>query len=176
MGHVRSLNYAESQPIFKGENYSGLIAFDALDPEVRRVRLVLGEFTLKFDEFGVPLETIDCRFDFRREIEMWEEGGEDPGRSLRGPQRLPGGLGSPAGGPATAGRAAAPGPGLRDPALRHPGLPSRRGRGGGHLEAGADLVLGGDIRRFAIKRFNVGSPLVGGVHLLIASSSRWRPA
>ena len=29
-------------------------------------------------------------------------------------------------------------------------------------EAGADLVLGGDVRRFAIKRFNVGSPLVGG--------------
>lgn len=29
-------------------------------------------------------------------------------------------------------------------------------------EAGADLVLAGDVRRFAIKRFNVGSPLVGG--------------
>ena len=29
-------------------------------------------------------------------------------------------------------------------------------------EAGADLVLGGEIRHFAIKRFNVGSPLVGG--------------
>ena len=29
-------------------------------------------------------------------------------------------------------------------------------------DAGADLVLGGDIKRFAIKRFNVGSPLVGG--------------
>ena len=77
MGHVRSLNYAESQPIFKGENYSGLIAFDALDRDVRRVRLVLREFTLKFDEFGVPLETIDCRFDFRREIEMWEVEEED---------------------------------------------------------------------------------------------------
>ena len=79
MGHVRSLNYAESQPIFKGENYSGLIAFDALDRDVRRVRLVLREFTLKFDEFGVPLETIDCRFDFRREIEMWEVEEEEGG-------------------------------------------------------------------------------------------------
>lgn len=29
-------------------------------------------------------------------------------------------------------------------------------------EAGADLVVAGDVRRFAIKRFNVGSPLVGG--------------
>ena len=33
---------------------------------------------------------------------------------------------------------------------------------GAAREAGADLVLGGDVRRFAIKRFNVGSPLVGG--------------
>lgn len=29
-------------------------------------------------------------------------------------------------------------------------------------EAGADLVLAGNVGRFAIKRFNVGSPLVGG--------------
>ena len=33
---------------------------------------------------------------------------------------------------------------------------------GAAREAGADLVLAGDVRRFAIKRFNVGSPLVGG--------------
>lgn len=33
---------------------------------------------------------------------------------------------------------------------------------GAARKAGADLVLAGDVRRFAIKRFNVGSPLVGG--------------
>jgi len=72
MGHVRSLNYAEDQPIFKGENYSGLIAFDSLDPAVEKVRLVLKEFALKFDEFDTPLETVDIRFDFNRKIEKWK--------------------------------------------------------------------------------------------------------
>ena len=77
MGHVRSLSYAENQPIFKGENYSGLIAFDALDPEVKRVRLVLEEFVLKFDEVGTPLEIIDIRFDFNRRIDKWKVGEAD---------------------------------------------------------------------------------------------------
>ena len=77
MGHVRSLNYAEGQPIFKGENYNGLIAFDSLDPGVKRVRLVLNEFALKFDEFGTPLEAIYSRFDFGRRIEKWKVGDGD---------------------------------------------------------------------------------------------------
>ena len=74
MGHVRSLNYAEDQPIFKGESYSGLIAFDPLSPEVEKVRLELRDFALKFDEYGTPLETIDLKFDFKRKIEKWKEG------------------------------------------------------------------------------------------------------
>jgi len=78
MGHVRSLNYAEDQPIFKGENYSGLIAFDSLDPRVKRVRLVLNEFAVKFDEFGTALKTIDSRFDFGRAIEKWKVEKDDP--------------------------------------------------------------------------------------------------
>ena len=72
MGHVRSLNYAEDQPVFKGESYSGLIALDRLDPDVDKVRLELKDFTLKFDEYGTPLETIDVRFDFSRKIEKWK--------------------------------------------------------------------------------------------------------
>lgn len=72
MGHVRSLNYAEDQSIFKGESYSGLIAFDSLDPAVEKVRLVLKEFALKFDEFDTPLETVDIRFDFNRRVEKWK--------------------------------------------------------------------------------------------------------
>ena len=42
------------------------------------------------------------------------------------------------------------------------GAPRRERELGAAREAGADLVLAGDVRRFAIKRFNVGSPLVGG--------------
>jgi len=71
MGHVRSHNYAQDQPIFKGENYSGFIAFDPLEPEVQKVRLEMRDFVLKFDEFGTPIETIDVRFDFDRKIEKW---------------------------------------------------------------------------------------------------------
>ena len=71
MGHVRSLNYAENQPVFKGENHNGLIAFDALDPEVKSARLVLKEFALKFDEFGNVIEAINCQFDFDRRTEKW---------------------------------------------------------------------------------------------------------
>ncbi len=73
MGHVRSLNYAEDQPVFKGENHSGLIAFDALDPEVKSVRFVLHEFAFKFDEFGNVLDATDCQFDFDRRTEKWTE-------------------------------------------------------------------------------------------------------
>ena len=72
MGHVRSLNYAEEQPIFKGESYGGLIAFDSLDPAVEKVRLILKEFALKFDEFDTPLKTVAIRFDFNRRVEKWE--------------------------------------------------------------------------------------------------------
>jgi hypothetical protein len=48
-----------------------LIAFDFLDPEVKKVRFVLPEFALKFDEFGGVIEAIDCQFDFDRHIEKW---------------------------------------------------------------------------------------------------------
>ena len=42
-------------------------------------------------------------------------------------------------------------------------------------EAGADLILGGEIRHFAIKRFNVGSPWWAGSPPT-PSSSRSTPA
>ena len=37
---------------------------------------MLNEFALKFDEFGTPLDAIDCQFDFDRRIEKWTEGQE----------------------------------------------------------------------------------------------------
>ncbi len=71
MGHVRSLGYAENQSIFKGENYSGLIAFDTLHRKVKKVRFLLPQFALKFDEFDRVIEDINCQFDFDRHIEKW---------------------------------------------------------------------------------------------------------
>ena len=70
LGTVRSHNYGEEEKIFKGENYSGFVVFDPLDPEVKRTRLILKEFALKFDAFDKPVETQDIQFDFDRKIEQ----------------------------------------------------------------------------------------------------------
>ena len=70
LGTVRSHNYGEEEKIFKGENYSGFVVFDPLDPEVKRARLILKEFALKFDAFDKPVETQDIQFDFDRKIEQ----------------------------------------------------------------------------------------------------------
>ncbi len=70
MGLVRSYNYAQNEKIFKGENYGGFIVFDPLPPEVKRVRLILKDFVLKFDAFEKPLETVDIPFDFDRGQEV----------------------------------------------------------------------------------------------------------
>jgi len=68
MGHVRSTAYLEDQKIFKGESYGGLITFDPLDPEVKRVRLELRDFVLAFDAFDRPIKTITIPFVFDRHI------------------------------------------------------------------------------------------------------------
>ena len=72
MGVVRSTYFGPDEPIFKGDNYSGLIAFDVPRQEAEKVRLVLVDFVSKFDSFGRPLETMDIPFDFYRQIEVAE--------------------------------------------------------------------------------------------------------
>lgn len=69
MGSVRSTAYLEDVRVFKGESYSGLLAFDPLDEEVKQVRLTLKDFVLKFDASGQPLETVDISMEFDQEIE-----------------------------------------------------------------------------------------------------------
>jgi hypothetical protein len=66
MGNVRSSAYLEDQLVFKGESYSGLIAFDPLKVDVTQVRLFLEEFVTKFDASGQPLESVDVSMDFDR--------------------------------------------------------------------------------------------------------------
>ena len=69
MGNVRSTAYIEDQKVFKGENYTGLLAFEPLDEEVRQVRLVLKDFVLKFDASEQPIETVDIVLEFDQQIE-----------------------------------------------------------------------------------------------------------
>ena len=69
MGNVRSSAYLEDTRVFKGESYSGMLAFSPLEEEVARVQLTLEDFVLKFDASGQPLETVDIFFEFDRKIE-----------------------------------------------------------------------------------------------------------
>ena len=69
MGNVRSSAYLQDTKVFKGESYSGLLAFSPLDEEVDQVQLILEDFVLKFDASGQPLETVDILFDFDRKID-----------------------------------------------------------------------------------------------------------
>jgi len=69
MGNVRSSAYLPDTKVFKGESYSGLIAFSPLDEEVKRVQLILEDFELKYDASGQPLDAVDIFFEFDRRIE-----------------------------------------------------------------------------------------------------------
>lgn len=68
MGIVRSNNYGVDEKIFKGEKYGGFIVFDPLDDQVHKVTLWLRDFVLRFNAFDMPVETLDLRFDFQRQI------------------------------------------------------------------------------------------------------------
>jgi len=68
MGIVRSNNYGVGKKVFKGERYGGFVVFDPLDEAVRRVRLTLRDFVVKFSAFDVPLETVDLVFGFERRL------------------------------------------------------------------------------------------------------------
>ena len=68
MGFVRSHNYEEDQPIFKGENYEGFIVFDPVHSQTQTATLMLEKFTLRFGSSGQPLETKDLRFEFNHQV------------------------------------------------------------------------------------------------------------
>ncbi len=69
MGMVRSYNYEEDQPIFKGENYGGFIVFAPLYPETEEVVLTLKDFVLRFGAFDKPVQKRDLRFVFEHKVE-----------------------------------------------------------------------------------------------------------
>jgi len=69
LGMVRGRNYGLDEVIFRGDSYAGLIAFDSLRPEAKRVRLVLNDLVFRFDAFNRPADVIDVSFDFDRKID-----------------------------------------------------------------------------------------------------------
>ncbi len=70
MGNVRSSAYLEDQLVFKGESYSGLIAFRPLQDKVESVEMVLRDFIFKFDASGQPLESLDVALSFEHTVEL----------------------------------------------------------------------------------------------------------
>jgi len=68
LGMVRGKNYGLDEMIFRGDSYSGLVTFDPLRPEVKKVRLVLNDIVYRFDAFNRPSDTITISFDFNRVI------------------------------------------------------------------------------------------------------------
>ena len=69
MGAVRSYNYEEEQPVFKGENYGGFIVFDPVEAETKTVTLNLRNFTFRFGAFDNPIDSEDLKFTFKHNIE-----------------------------------------------------------------------------------------------------------
>jgi len=69
LGMVRGKNYGLEEVVFRGDNYSGLITFDKLRPEVQRVQLVLNNIVYRFDAFNRPADVTTARFNFERKID-----------------------------------------------------------------------------------------------------------
>lgn len=72
LGMVRGKNYGLDELIFRGDSYEGLIAFDPLRPEVKRVRLTLNDVVYRFDAFNRPADVQTISFNFDRKIDKYE--------------------------------------------------------------------------------------------------------
>lgn len=54
--------------IFSGQEQEGYVVFPPLHPDVRRITVQVRDMVLRFDFRDEPVETIDIRFSFEREI------------------------------------------------------------------------------------------------------------
>jgi len=68
-GMVRGKNYGLEEYIFRGDQYTGLIAFDTLRPEVKRARLVFKGVVFRFDAFNRPSDMAYVAFNWDRKID-----------------------------------------------------------------------------------------------------------
>jgi len=69
LGMVRGKNYGLEEDIFRGDNYSGLIAFDTLRPEVKRVQLIFNKVVYRFDAFNRPSDTVNIAVNWDRKVD-----------------------------------------------------------------------------------------------------------
>lgn len=69
LGMVRGKSYGLEEDIFRGDNYTGLITFDGIRPEVKRVQLVFKKVVYRFDAFNRPSDTVDVTINWDRKID-----------------------------------------------------------------------------------------------------------
>jgi len=68
MGLIRQTLYVDGK-VFKGDMKEGFLAFDPLDPRVKKIQLTLKDFVLRYDANDWPAELVDLTFPFDRRIE-----------------------------------------------------------------------------------------------------------
>ena len=66
MGIARRTMLTYGRPLYKGDNREGLIVFDPLSEGVERVKVVLKNFIVGYDENNMPSDFIDINFYFKR--------------------------------------------------------------------------------------------------------------
>ncbi len=54
--------------IFSGQEQEGYVAFQSLHPDVSRITVTIRDMALRFDYREEPVETLDIRFSFEREL------------------------------------------------------------------------------------------------------------
>jgi hypothetical protein len=69
LGNLRGKNYGLDEYIFRGDSYSGLISFDKLRDDVKRVQLVVNDIVYRFDAFNRPADLTTATFSFERQID-----------------------------------------------------------------------------------------------------------
>jgi len=69
LGMVRGKNFGLDEMVFRGDTYSGLITFDTLRPDVKRVQLILNDIVFRFDAFNRPADVTVAKFNFERKID-----------------------------------------------------------------------------------------------------------
>jgi len=69
LGNLRGKNYGLDEVIFRGDSYSGLVSFDKLRDEVKRVQLVINDIVYRFDAFNRPADVTSASFSFERKID-----------------------------------------------------------------------------------------------------------
>lgn len=70
LGMVRGKSYGLEEDIFRGDSYTGLVAFDGLRPEIKRVQILFNKVVYRFDAFNRPSDTVDVTINWDRKIDQ----------------------------------------------------------------------------------------------------------